>query len=213
LLGFIPPLRRVLPRPGRWMNALRRILSIPMFLTALWLAWLLGRLSGSEGLVLGIVAALVVAAALWWAARRQRWIPALSAVAVAAFASALVLPTAAPAAAEAGVLKAQAFSAAKLARLRAEGRPVFVYFTADWCLTCKVNEKAVLEREEVARAFDKRHVAVLVGDWTRGDPEIGRFIEQQGRSGVPLYLWYAPGKGAEVLPQILTVGGVAGLAA
>ncbi|HEX4739090.1 MAG TPA: thioredoxin family protein [Allosphingosinicella sp.] len=212
LLGFVPPLRRMLPKPGPWMNTLRRILSIPMFLTAVWLAWLLGRLAGNEGLALGIVAALVVAAACWWAARRQRWIPALSAVAVAAVASAVVLPTAAPAQAEAGVLKAQAFSEAKLAALRAQGRPVFVYFTADWCLTCKVNEKAVLDREDVARAFDKRHVAVLVGDWTRGDPEIGRFIEKQGRSGVPLYLWYGPGKAPEVLPQILTVGGVAALA-
>jgi thiol:disulfide interchange protein len=134
---------------------------------------------------------------------------------VAAAAAAIVLlPAAVPASAETGgVLKAQAFSEAKLASLRAEGRPVFVYFTADWCLTCKVNEKAVLEREQVARAFDKRHVTVLVGDWTRGDPEIGRFIEQQGRSGVPLYLWYAPGKPPDVLPQILTIGGVAGLAA
>lgn len=214
LLGFIPPLRRLLPKPGRWMNTLRQILSIPMFLTALWLAWLLGRLAGSEGLALGVIAALIVAAACWWAARRQLWLPGLSAIAAAAVVAIILVPLAVPAAAETGgVLKAQAFSEAKLASLRAEGRPVFVYFTADWCLTCKVNEKAVLEREEVARAFDKRHVAVLVGDWTRGDPEIGRFIEKQGRSGVPLYLWYAPGKAPEILPQILTVAGVAGLAA
>jgi thiol:disulfide interchange protein/DsbC/DsbD-like thiol-disulfide interchange protein len=215
LLGFVPPLRRMLPRPGPWMNRLRRILAVPMFLTALWLAWLLGRLSGREGLALGLAAALIVAASLWWAGRRQRWRPALAAMAAAAIAAILVLPAvAAPAAAETGgVLKAERFGEARLAALRASGRPVFVYFTADWCLTCKVNEKAVLERDEVASAFAARNVAVLVGDWTRGDPEIGRFIEKQGRSGVPLYLYYAPGKPPEVLPQLLTVGGVAGLAA
>ncbi|HEX5181987.1 MAG TPA: thioredoxin family protein [Allosphingosinicella sp.] len=214
LLGFVPPLRRRLPRPGAWMNTLRRILSIPMFLTALWLAWLLSRLSGSEGLALGLLAALVVAAFCWWAGRRQTWLPSLAAIAAAAAVALVILPNTGPVAAETGgMLKAETFSEAKLASLRAEGRPVFVYFTADWCLTCKVNEKAVLEREEVARAFARHHVAVLVGDWTRGDPDIGRFIEKQGRSGVPLYLWYAPGKGAEILPQILTVGAVAGLAA
>jgi thiol:disulfide interchange protein len=89
---------------------------------------------------------------------------------------------------------------------------VFVYFTADWCLTCKVNEAAVLDQDEVAAAFRDKKAAVLVGDWTRGDAEIGRFLERQGRSGVPLYLWYAPGRDAEVLPQILTVGRVRGLA-
>lgn len=214
LLGFVPPLRRMLPKPGAWMNRLRRILSVPMFLTALWLAWLLGRLSGREGLALGIGVALLLAAALWWAGRRQQWLAALPALAAAAAAFVLLPTLAAPAAAETGgVLKAEKFSEARLAALRASGRPVFVYFTADWCLTCKVNEKAVLERDEVARDFAGRNVAVLVGDWTRGDPEIGRFIEKQRRSGVPLYLWYAPGKGAEVLPQILSVSGVTGLAA
>jgi DsbC/DsbD-like thiol-disulfide interchange protein/cytochrome c biogenesis protein CcdA len=212
LLGFVPPLRRRLPRPGPWMNTLRRILAIPMFLTSLWLAWLLGRLSGHEGLALGLIATAVVAAAFWWAGRRQRWLPGLSVAAIAAAASLAILPTAVPAAETGGVLKAETFSEAKLAALRAAGRPVFVYFTADWCLTCKINEKAVLEREGVARAFAAHNVAVLVGDWTRGDPAIGRFIEKQGRSGVPLYLWYAPGKGPEILPQILTIGGVASLA-
>jgi thiol:disulfide interchange protein len=101
---------------------------------------------------------------------------------------------------------AEPFAEARLAARRAEGRPVFVYFTADWCLTCKVNEKAVLGRSEVARAFEARNVAVLVGDWTDGDAAISRFLEKHGRSGVPLYLYYPPGKEAQILPQLLTVG-------
>jgi thiol:disulfide interchange protein len=98
--------------------------------------------------------------------------------------------------------------------LRGEGRPVFVYFTADWCLTCKVNEKGALERAEVARAFKARNIAVLVGDWTRGDAAIGRFLSRQGRSGVPLYLFY-PVKSTvpTVLPQLLTPGSLTTLGA
>ena len=98
-----------------------------------------------------------------------------------------------------------AFSEGRLAALRAEGRPVFLYFTADWCLTCKVNEKAAIERAEVKAAFDKAGIVTMVGDWTNADPAIGRFLEAQGRSGVPLYLFYAKGgAGPQELPQVLT---------
>ena len=99
-----------------------------------------------------------------------------------------------------------AFDETELARLRSEGIPVFLYFTADWCLTCKVNERAALEQSEVASAFRDRGIRVMVGDWTRGDAAIGRFLERHGRSGVPFYLYYHPGREAEILPQILTVG-------
>ena len=104
------------------------------------------------------------------------------------------------------LLNAEPFSEQRLATLLSERRPVFVYFTADWCVTCKVNEKGALARDDVSKAFAARNVAVLVGDWTRGDPAITRFLESQGRSGVPLYLYYAPGKPVQVLPQLLTVG-------
>ncbi|HEX8667661.1 MAG TPA: thioredoxin family protein [Allosphingosinicella sp.] len=212
LLGFVPALRGHLPRPGPWMLRFRRILAVPMFLTALGLAWVLERQAGLGGLGLGLGAAIVVGAALWWAGQRHGW-PALVPAAVAMGAAVLFLPSlATQAEARArGALDAEPFSEARLAKLRAERRPVFVYFTADWCLTCKVNEQAVLERDEVARAFRRRKVAVLVGDWTKGDAEIGRFLERHGRSGVPLYLWYAPGKEPRVLPQILTIGGVTAL--
>jgi len=105
------------------------------------------------------------------------------------------------------------FDEAKLAELRAQGRPVFLYFTADWCLTCKVNEKAAIERSEVTKAFTDKHVVVMVGDWTRGDPAISRFLQAHGRSGVPFYLFYPSGAGEpRELPQILTPGLLAALA-
>jgi thiol:disulfide interchange protein len=211
LLGLVPSLRRKLPKPGPWLASFRRLMSLPMFLTALGLAWILGRQSGVDGMALGLAAAMVVALALWWVGRRQGlgrlWIP-LAPAALAGIAAVLLVPTAtAPAVARSqDLLLSEPFSEARLASLQTEGRPVFVYFTADWCLTCKVNEKAALEREDVARAFAAGKVAVLEGDWTSGDPAIGRFLEKHGRSGVPLYLYYEPGRPVDILPQVLTPG-------
>ena len=209
-LGFIPWLRRLLPRPGPWMERFQRILSVPMFLTALGLAWVLGRQSGVDGMALGLGAALLLGLGLWWLGRRQSggeiWAP-LILIALAVVAALPFVRTVEPApAAPMSRLGAEPFSETRLAQLRAEGVPVFVYFTADWCLTCKVNERAALEQAEVVEAFGARGIRVLAGDWTRGDAEIGRFLERHGRSGVPLYLYYAPGRDAEILPQVLTVG-------
>ncbi|MBA3897227.1 MAG: thioredoxin family protein, partial [Sphingomonadaceae bacterium] len=150
-----------------------------------------------------------------WAGLRQRRgkgglaIGGLALVAASA-AAAVLLP--AVSASAVSTLGGEAFSEARLATLRAGGRPVFVYFTADWCLTCKVNERAAIDRAETRAAFAKAHVATLVGDWTRGDPAIGRFLTAQGRAGVPLYLYYRPKAATpEVLPQVLTPGMLAAL--
>ncbi|MDR6788039.1 thiol:disulfide interchange protein [Sphingomonas sp. BE138] len=209
-VGFVPALRRRLPKPGMWMVRLRHILSVPMFATALALAWVLGRQAGVDGMTLGLAAALLAALGLWWTGRRQAagarfgWAPAAVALLVAGAGIAAVRPGATRAA-EAALPGAEPFSEARLAALRAEGRPVFAYFTADWCLTCKVNEKAAIETQAVADGFARHKVAVLVGDWTDGDPALGRFISQHNRAGVPLYLFYAPAAPApRVLPQVLT---------
>ena len=209
-IGFVPALRRRLPKPGAWMVTLRHILSVPMFLTALALAWVLGRQAGVDAMTLAIAAGLLVALGLWWTGRRQHaglmraWAPAAVA-ALVALGTVAMLQTAAPAQA-ATIAGAEPFSTERLATLRAQGKPVFAYFTADWCLTCKVNEKTAIETAAVRDAFAQGGVVTLVGDWTDGDPVLGRFIEQHNRAGVPLYLWYAPGGEARVLPQILTRG-------
>jgi thiol:disulfide interchange protein len=99
----------------------------------------------------------------------------------------------------------EAFTPAKLAALRAEGRPVFVNLTAAWCVTCLVNERVAISNDSVRAAFAREHVAYLKGDWTRQDPAITEFLREHGRDGVPLYLYYGPhAAAAEVLPQILT---------
>jgi thiol:disulfide interchange protein len=102
------------------------------------------------------------------------------------------------------LLAAKPFSEAALAEARATGKPVFVWFTADWCLTCKVNESVAIEREATRDAFEKAGVVALEGDWTRRDPAITRFLTAHGAAGVPLYLWYPAGGEARQLPQVLT---------
>jgi thiol:disulfide interchange protein len=165
-------------------------------------------------MTIGLAATLALGLTLWWMGRRHgdgrgwlRLVPAAAAVA----ACLLFLPVGNEGQATAAPLAGEKFSEQRLAALRGEGRPVFAYFTADWCITCKVNEKTVLQREEVSRAFAAGKVAVLVGDWTGGDAAISRFLESQGRSGIPLYIYYAPGKAPEILPQLLTVSRIVSL--
>jgi len=220
LLGFVPALRKLLPRPGAWMNTFRHILSVPMFATALGLAWVLGKEAGVDGMAIGLGAALLLGFGLWWTGQRQArgkgfaWAAGLPAAALALAAAILVHPQAGPAATVAVADGAEPFSEARLAEARGQGKPVFAYFTADWCVTCKVNEKTVIETDKVRAALRAGKVVVMVGDWTNGDPALGRFIQAHNRAGVPLYLWYAPGRAEPmVLPQILSQSMLAGLAA
>ncbi len=218
-VAYVPALRRLLPRPGQWMVWFKKLMAVPMALTALALLWLCWRLGGDwfAGLTAFLAFALVIALAA--TGKRQRagksagWVLAAIIVLIA-LVGAEKLPklVAPPAAGIESILDAKPFSEDALAKARASGKPVFLYFTADWCLTCKVNEKAAIEREETKAAFDKAGVQVLVGDWTRRDPAITRFLTAQGAAGVPLYLWYAPGKDAEQLPQVLSAGLLAGKA-
>ena len=208
-IAFVPALRRMLPRPGPWMARLQRFLAVPMAATAVAALWLLYRQGGSEALMIGLGAAILLGVLLLLVGSRQRggktgWPVAIAGAVVIAGAALSALPAAGSGAAHVP-LGTGKWSQAALDTARSSGKPVFVYFTADWCLTCKANEAAAIDRSETIKAFREAGVITLVGDWTNGDPAIGRFLESRGRAGVPLYLWYAPGKAEpEELPQLLT---------
>jgi len=218
LIGFVPALRRRLPRPGPWMSRLRAVLSVPMFLTALALVWVLGRQSGVDGMAIGLAAALGLGLLLWWLGARQHqgrktWLPGAASIAVVLLAAVLIPTTGpAPATASASTLGAEPYTPARLAALRAEGKPVFLYMTADWCITCKVNEKGAMASPSVAAAFKAKGITVLQGDWTRGDPVISAWLAERGRAGIPVYTFYSPDGREQELPQILTVETLTSLA-
>lgn len=206
-IGFIPALRRMLPRPGPWMATFRRVMAVPMGLTALALLWLCFRLGGDAlgwtavGMLAVLVAMLLTVGRTSGTAQRAAAAGAL-AVTAAAIAFLPRLANDEVVVAE-SILEPTPFSEAALAEARASGKPVFVWFTADWCVTCKVNESVAIEREDTREAFAEAEVVAMRGDWTRRDPAITRFLADQGVAGVPLYLWYAPGDDARQLPQVL----------
>ncbi|HEX3673783.1 MAG TPA: thioredoxin family protein [Rhizomicrobium sp.] len=222
LLGMFPRLLRFLPRPGAWMLRFKQLLAFPMYGAAAWLVWVLVQEAGSNALVIASAAMIALAFAAWaWNASheaRGAWRiagVAFAALGLIAVVAALVAieKSAAPPAATTTVTTAgipsEPYSAARLAQLRAAKQPVFVDATAAWCITCLVNEKVALSGAAVHDAFVKGHIAYLVADWTNRNAEITALLEQHGRSGVPLYLYYAPGAAdAVVLPQVLTEGGV-----
>ena len=210
-IAFIPSLRDWLPRPGPWMARLQRFLAIPMAATAVGCLWLLYRQGGAAAAGVGLASVAFITFLLLWLGSQQRdgkshgWAIWAGALLVAAGAVTW-LPDRSGTAARVPLGTAAWTDDAVRAEL-VQGHPVFVYFTADWCLTCKANEAAAIERDATRDAFGKAGVKVLVGDWTNGDPAITRFLESRGRAGVPLYLWYQPGNGEpEELPQILTPG-------
>lgn len=202
-LSLLPPLARRLPRPGRWMERFKQAMGFPLLATALWLLWVLGHQAGVERMI-GVLAAVLLAAFLLWLGgqggvlRPLRW---------AGWALALwlaVWPGSEPGQARAPDL-GEPFREARLAELIGQGRAVLVNMTADWCITCKVNERVALSGEGFQAALARHGVSYLIGDWTREDPEISRYLARFGRNGVPLYVLYPAGGGEpEVLPQILT---------
>ena len=213
ILGLWPRALSFLPKPGTWMLRLQQFLAFPMYGAAAWLTWVLAQEAGPNGVVvlLAAMVALSLAAWLWGvtrnlsnAARGIGVAAALMIVAAIPYGLATLSGTAAPPATVASAA-AEGFTDAKLAALRASGQPVFVDATAAWCITCLVNEKAVLSRASVKDAFAQRHIAYLVADWTNRNAAITRLLSANGRSGVPLYLYYPPGADKPVvLPQILT---------
>jgi thiol:disulfide interchange protein len=222
-LAFSPALLRLMPRPGAWMEGLRKVLAFPMYGTAAWLFWVFCQQAGEAGQAALLGAAVLAGFASWlFGVGQRRQIagrPAIATLGSAGLVMALALTlalwpqppkTTAQAATppSAGELASEPYSPARLAQLRAQGHPVFVNFTAAWCITCQVNDKVALSGSAVADAFKKAGVVYLVGDWTNRDATIAQALADHGRAGVPLYLMYGHASEAEVLPQLLTQSAV-----
>jgi thiol:disulfide interchange protein/DsbC/DsbD-like thiol-disulfide interchange protein len=236
-LAELPGLVRVIPRPGRWMEVMKQALAFPMYGAAAWLLWVVSEEAGSVGVLVTATGAVLVGFAAWIlglgqtgsihvgssqsgsgsgqtnGGHRMRHFAQIAAAVAVLMAGATLSGIQASGAPGTSVQPdsggAEAFSPARLAALRAQGRPVFVNMTAAWCVTCLVNERVAIATGPVQRAFAAADVAYLKGDWTRQDPAITTFLQQNGRDGVPLYVFYpAHAAQPQVLPQILTEGEV-----
>jgi thiol:disulfide interchange protein DsbD len=219
-LSASPALLRRLPRPGPWMESLKQFLAFPLFATVVWLLWVFGNQTGVDGASLLLLALTLLGLAAWMLGRWGTPSRAGAGKRVIARATAALILVLAGAAAWSGSRKVadapgirlgsewEAFSATRVEQLRWEGRPVFVDFTAAWCLTCQVNERVALGNAAVRQAFRERDVALLKADWTTRDPQITAALRSFGRSGVPLYVLYSadPEIPPRILPELLSVG-------
>jgi thiol:disulfide interchange protein DsbD len=216
-LTLQPAWTRVLPRPGAWMEILRQAISIPIFATVIWLAWVLAQTYGATVLAMLLAAFLLLAIAGWFLGRwpGKRWAGVVAAVLLVCVIALGVLSNAAVVphfnadkdlSLEPGTTW-RTWSKDAVQRYQAEGHPVFVDFTASWCLSCQVNERIALTRPEVLKAFADAHVVLLKADWTQHDDAITETLSSLGRSGVPTYALYVPGENQpRLLPEVLTPG-------
>ncbi|HXP65954.1 MAG TPA: thioredoxin family protein [Steroidobacteraceae bacterium] len=225
LLSFAPWMRRVLPKPGAWMDTLKQIFAFPVYATAAWLLWVVAQETSPFGLGAALAGSILIALAAWSFQKARSTAGGgritVIATAVISLLLAIVLPVrfadvasaaqggSPQAKAHAGNDEWQPYSEAKVAELRAAGRPLLVNFTASWCLTCMVNERSAFADAAVQEIFRDKKVTLMKGDWTNRDPAITKALAAFGRAGVPLYVVYNPRPGAAepvVLPQLLTAG-------
>ncbi len=211
LIGFVPALARRLPKPGPWMETLKHVLAFPMYAAALWLLWVLGKQRGVDGMALALGGLLLLTAGLWlfetsrWRSKRGASLLgvllALAALGPVWGVTQLAPPARAAQAASDNVVD---YSPQMLDRLRADNRVVFVNMTADWCVSCKANERAVLSRPEFKELLKRTNAVYMRGDYTNVDPQITAFLDEHKAVGVPLYVVYGPGAPPTVLPTLLT---------
>lgn len=211
LLCYLPALAARLPKPGAWMDNLKQFLAFPLYLSAIWLLWVFGRQTSVSGMAALCAGAVAIAFGCWLLGREARgfwqWVRRILIATSWIIAVLLVWQGAENREQKAASdSRWQAYSPELVASLRTEGRPVFINLTADWCLTCLANERIALHTQAVEQTFDELNVATIKGDWTNTDPKITELLQEYGRSGVPLYLWFPANSREEaiILPQLLT---------
>ncbi len=202
LIAYMPGLLSKLPKPGPWMARFKEILAFPMFAAAIWLVWVLSLQAGEGGVLYALLAMLAAGLAIWFFKGKSLLGKALGLVSVLA---AIAIPVSITANAAPENLSSEAWSHQRVAELQAEGRPIFVDFTAAWCVTCKVNEKLVLGQTRTEKLFKDTNTAFLVADWTNKNDVIAAELAKYGRAGVPLYLVYHQNSvNPVILPQVLS---------
>jgi thiol:disulfide interchange protein DsbD len=215
LLTLQPAWTKLLPRPGAWMEVLKQATSIPVFGTVIWLVWLFAQTAGFNALAGLLAAFLLLAVAGWILGRWPAKVPATAAAAVVLLCAVLLAVFAvrkfgsAPATANAASNSEwQPFTESVVDKYREQGRPVFVDFTAKWCLSCQVNERVILNRSDVQEKLRSGGFALVRADWTNADESITKALSALGRSGVPTYAVYSgsPQDPPQVLPEVLTPG-------
>jgi thiol:disulfide interchange protein len=207
LLSYSPLLRRVMPRPGAWMDTLKQLLAFPLYASAIWLFWVAGRQVGVNTMAVALIGALMLALGLWlWQFGNWRRGLALLCVAVAIAAASWRGLDVSSDQRNSVNPDHVAWSEQKLQQLRAQGQPVFVDVTADWCITCIANEQAVLLTDDMKREFERHQVVYMVADWTNYSAEIADYLARYGRNGIPFYAMYPANPASEplILPQLLT---------
>jgi thiol:disulfide interchange protein DsbD len=209
--SWVPAVARLLPRPGTWMETFRKLMAFPMFATVAWLVWVLGQQSGIDGagaLLVLLVAMSMVIWALTLHGRARTVIATISLASLGLLAWAAGPNITKPPAQQQAVRSEggwQAWEPGRVDQLVASGQPVFVDFTAAWCVTCQYNKKTTLANAEVLADLSTKKVALLRADWTRRDPAITAALAQLGRNGVPVYVFYKQGSAPVVLSEILGV--------
>ena len=204
LLSCMPKLLRLIPKPGPWMETLKQILAFPLYGTAVWLCWIVGKQAGVNAMGLVLLGCTLLALALWlW--NNHLWRRCISGV-CAAIAFSILTSTFLQANSAEPAKNWQPYSPSALAELRQQGKPVFINITADWCITCLANERLTLDTELVKQTLVDQGIVYLKGDWTNHDPLITDLLAQYQRTGIPLYLFFPAGSNsdAQLLPQILT---------
>jgi thiol:disulfide interchange protein DsbD len=209
--SLVPAVARMLPRPGAWMETFRRLMAFPMFATVAWLVWVLGQQSGIDGA--GALLALLVAMSMvvWALTLRGRTRVALASLAVVGLGlvawstGAAITRPQEPGQSPTLANGWQPWEPGRVDQLLATGQPVFVDFTAAWCVTCQYNKKTTLANREVLADFEANKFALLRADWTRRDPAITAALAQLGRNGVPVYVVYRQGRAPVVLSEVLGV--------
>ncbi|MEI6730498.1 MAG: thioredoxin family protein, partial [Pseudomonadota bacterium] len=202
LISLFPSLIKLLPKSGGWLLTFKQLLAFPLYLSAVWLFWVLLREAGEDYATITLIAIVLISFAIWLLQRVGKLAKIFGYLIIIITIALLAILFSLP---KTQTIEHTKFSVAEIDKLRKENKAIFVDATADWCITCKINENLVLSTSEIKNDFAEKHITYMVADWTHGDEEITKYLQSLKRSGVPIYVYYPANSGEPIiLPQVLT---------